>query len=342
MKPRDKELSNTIIAAITKAIQATQHNVQAKTKKKSRSKRTRGARATGAATAVLDRPILTDTGRTVANSQPVRFRGSERLATIDVAANAAGIVTTINIGPRLTARLARMTSCYQRVKYKSMRFKVASKFASSTSGGYLAGVIADADDTFVTLDELAAQKGSKSVKWWDSISINVPVTDELKYTSAGSDARESSLGTFAIMVDGIPNTSGSMTLSVDYDVVCSKATYEQETAPVANCVKAVYTKADDIGLADDNGGTAAADIRACFTGLPEHEQMYRLQSTAGFTVQSGTGNTDTRVFRFVLWSPDTTRALFASFNGLVSNQSESVIKNLVIYPGDKIVPVHLN
>lgn len=144
---------------------------------------------------------------------------------------AQSVPLVVPVSPGVFPRLSKLASAFQRIRYEQLQFVVEPQISTAVSGGYVAAFIKDVADLPAgsgALNQLTAQAGSKTTKWWESVTINVGSLPDLYYTSDSlSERRWSSPGIFAIGVDGkCTQPSTPLTVYCRYRVRLSEPSLE--------------------------------------------------------------------------------------------------------------------
>lgn len=154
------------------------------------------------------------------------------------------------IGPGVLPRLRTLASAYQRIRYLSLQFVVEPQISTAASGGYVAAFIKDATDTPAgpgALNVLTAQAGSRTTKWWESVTVGCGSLPDLYYTSPDlSERRWSSPGIFALGVDGKCSIRDApLTVYCRYSVELSEPSLEEE---LGSYIKPVVEPTSDLRI----------------------------------------------------------------------------------------------
>lgn len=165
------------------------------------------------------------------------------------------------VAPGSFKRLSKVASAFQRIRYRSLVFRVEPQISATSSGGYVAGFVSDPDDYVGGLDELTSTAHSVTTKMWQSASVTARIPNRLFYTSVGIEPREQSPGRFLVMVDGSATQEGSMTVFCDWSVELSGAILEQPAPKEVSILKPVWIRKDHQGVwAQVGTGTADSDF----------------------------------------------------------------------------------
>ena len=175
---------------------------------------------------------------TTANS--IILKGCDRIVTVVDAStyDAGSAIVSLQITPEIAYRLGATSRTFQRIRYRSLRFRVNAQCATTTAGGYVAGFVKDAGDALpqgtASIPYLMSNTGSYTQPWWRSTVHNVRVPQKLFYTEqpdVGADAvREYSPGTFHVLVDSKPSQVCPVTVDLEWVVELHDATYRSEPA----------------------------------------------------------------------------------------------------------------
>jgi hypothetical protein len=139
----------------------------------------------------------------------------------------------------MTLRLANMSRNFARIKYHGLTFEVISGFGTTTGGRYVAAFMPDS--TFYPspnegVKEMFATSGAADSPYWSSSRIVAKVGKDVFYTNPeGVSSRWFSPGSFYVLAQSQATSSGSLTVTVTYDVEFSEpvvhSTDPQSIAP---------------------------------------------------------------------------------------------------------------
>lgn len=176
-------------------------------------------------------------GRPTRSDSQCRIRGTDYLTNITIGASpaAAGDVlftTVVNPKTLAIARLATMSTLFERYKFKSLKFRYAPTCPTTTAGQLLGYVDYDTydDPTGLTgiqnLQRGAAHYGEKPTQVWEGSDKPIfweikdvdPMTD-LYVDSDGTDPRWTNQGRFVLLAaSAITATTACGNIYLDYDI----------------------------------------------------------------------------------------------------------------------------
>jgi hypothetical protein len=188
------------------------------------------------------------------------------------------LVCDILIEPSAFDRLDVVASAFQRIVYKSLRFKVVTQINTLTSGGYVCAFVRDPSDVMDngSLNRLTSMRGSVTTKWYQSaiISANSPTS---YFTSSGVEIREFSPGRFVLMADGAATQSGSLTIFVEWAVQLSGPSIERVADKTYVTNVDWWNRKGHTGIFYKVGATFADDVATLLPGAKEGD-IFRLPS----------------------------------------------------------------
>lgn len=190
-----------------------------------------------------------------ANSETATLSGTDIIAQVaDISKFAQGeLVVSELITPGLFPRLKNVAMAFQKVKYHSLEFRIVPQISSSTSGGYAAAFIADADDTSSPrniTNHLMGQSNCVASKWWQDQTLHVKNLTRTYFTSEGKEPREYVPGIFKLVSTGKSSQSGNLVIYCKWHVTMSVASsedasnVEEEPTLLVN----IYTKSGNQGI----------------------------------------------------------------------------------------------
>lgn len=188
-------------------------------------------------------PVAKANALRTTSSNSILLRGCDRIVTVVDAStyDAGSAIVSIPITPDIAYRLGSTARTFQRIKYRSLKFRVNAQCATTTAGGYVAGFVKDAADVLPTgtasVPYLMSNTGSFTQPWWKSTVHNVKVPQKLFYTEAptrGADAvREYCPGQFHVLVDSKPSQICPVTVDLEWVVELHDATFRKESDQTA-------------------------------------------------------------------------------------------------------------
>lgn len=241
-----------------------------------------------------------------------RCSGSDRLLHIDDISTLKP--TTVPLSIPITAqsvpRLEKIAEAFQRITYKSLKFRVVPQVSTATSGGYVCAFIADVGDSVSSseygLSKLTSQAGAQTKKWWETASCNSCLSGDLLYTSFSvEDPRLSAPGRFVLGVDGVSSQRGSLTVYMDWDVDLSVPSLEgpeMEESKIPTLQYSLWTKAGSNGLYfltnPKQYSSLTNDARAGIKN-PMPNSVFRLSTPRGFVENVSNAAGQLRSFNLV-------------------------------------------
>lgn len=170
------------------------------------------------------------------SSSSVHISGTDRLFHVKDISKFQDSTVSLDVAivPSVLARLEKLAEAYQRITYRSLKFRVVPQVSTSTAGGYVTSFVRDVSDKISSdqfgLSKITAQEGSQTCKWWETAQVAVKNFPDLLYTSyTKGDLRFSSPGRFVVATDGQSTQAGSLTVFCDWDVTLSSPSLEAET-----------------------------------------------------------------------------------------------------------------
>lgn len=212
-----------------------------------------------------DAPVARAFQLTQKSTGRTRMSGMDRLLHIpDVSALGEGsIPVLIHFGPDHLPRLKTLSNAFKRIRYLHLEFIVEPQISTASSGGYVASFIRDTADLptgTLGLSMLTSSTGSRTTKWWESVTVAAGKLPDLYYTQTElSELRWSSPGIFALGVDGKCNTPGSpLTVYCRYTVEMSEPALEAAGSEYSQTLTApgeLYVVTGASHLRSDGGTT---------------------------------------------------------------------------------------
>jgi len=171
-----------------------------------------------------------------------RKSGTDFINTVSTATIADGqVFFAVRIEPQSLPQMAAIGKSYQKVHYNHLTFQIASRMATTTPGGYIAGFIPDAadllpDDVLERKRKLTSTPNSVGINNWKSTSLTVTsgggrraqecLPQRQFFTSESADPREFSPGIFYLIADGAVASPGTISLIIHWDVTFHVQSYE--------------------------------------------------------------------------------------------------------------------
>lgn len=243
--------------------------------------------------------------------------GSDRLLHIDDISTlkSTSVPISIPITAQSIPRLEKISEAFQRVKYRSLKFRVVPQISTATSGGYVCAFVSDVGDNVNSseygLSKLTSQAGAQTKKWWETATCVSCLSGDLLYTSFSiEDPRLSSPGRFVLGVDGRASQKGSLTVFLDWDVDLSVPSLEgpeQEESKIPTLSLSLWTKAGDQGLFflknPTDYGSLDQNARVGIAS-PQPNSYFRLSTPRGFVENKNNSAGQFRAFNVVYIDPD--------------------------------------
>jgi hypothetical protein len=179
---------------------------------------------------------------------PVRTHGTDKLATIPIgtANNMAGqlLYALIIESSTLGDRLPILSSCYDKIQFNKLIFRIVSKAPTTLKGGYIVGIDSDPTDQYNSgpklPDKIAALRNSVSASIWETTTIshkelpNESFFTELLATGRGiagtAEVRQSSPGVLVMALDATADPC-DLNVYVDWDVSLLEPSMPEQNSP---------------------------------------------------------------------------------------------------------------
>jgi len=235
----------------------------------------------------------------------------------NVAVNNIGdgqVLFAVRVEPTLFPTLAKFAGSYQRIRYHSLEFQLSAHLPTNTSGGYIMGFRPDASDNLPINPEnrkrfIAGTPGSVKNSIWQSYTLKVPsreLTNRLYYTSPGTDVREFSPGVLYVISDGPINQTGTMSLSVAYDVACSVPSLENDEEPelpeeLVSAASMYGYDGDNTWRSADTSGSPEIKWAQVFPNTAKPDRTVRLRSLQYGVKTSEEASQDIQYTDYVLY-----------------------------------------
>lgn len=256
------------------------------------------------------------------SSSDIVVSGEDRVCARSVSASAV-LISGFSVTPSLSDRLQTLSKAYQRISYESLTFYVTPQAPLTTMGGYVAGFVMDADDASVTLNQLSANVGAVTKKWYETAVVPMPRSPGQYYTGLGHEPRLSSPGTFWLMSDGLPNQTVQVVLSVKWKVRLSCATYGESLSFKTRGKIVSNPNNYDLKWQDDT--TSLSEDFSSFVppNLPTTSTGYHYFRVPTFNVEysEGTGDTGTMQMHFIVYRPSDKRMYYSQSGTAIDTQS---------------------
>jgi hypothetical protein len=179
---------------------------------------------------------------------PVRTHGTDKLATIPISSanNMAGqlLYALIIESSTLGDRLPILSSCYDKIQFNKLNFRIVSKAPTTSKGGYIVGIDSDPTDHYNSgpklPDKIAALRNSVSASIWETTTIshkelpNESFFTELLATGRGiagtAEVRQSSPGVLVMALDATADPC-DLNVYVDWDVSLLEPSMPEQNSP---------------------------------------------------------------------------------------------------------------
>lgn len=179
-------------------------------------------------------------GATYNGNMKTRQSGTDLLSNLSIPSNKAYATGEVILAAALTAgsskRMQYLTDTFLRIKWHTLRFNVEGAFPTTTGGGYIAVFIRDPsdlppDDPMEMLQWAMAHQTAVDCKWYDTGIVRVPETPDLLFTAISGEPRLYSPGKLYIIAKGGPAQTGTLTVSLNWDVTLSEPAVEAANNP---------------------------------------------------------------------------------------------------------------
>lgn len=198
----------------------------------------------------VNAPISTGAGsRNDAAARFLRKAGCDYVSVTQVDKKPDGTVLfEFIIEPSLLPQLSKVGASFQRIHWNRLTFEVSSHMPTTSAGGYIMAFRPDPADA-LPLTPLEAKQwavatpNSQKNSIWQSAELTVVagngrtsascLPQRQLYTSASADLREYSPGRFVVVVDGNIDSTGSISLSIQWDCTFHVESFEPTVAAVS-------------------------------------------------------------------------------------------------------------
>lgn len=258
------------------------------------------------------------TVRSNASGRSVTLTGTDRVQNVPMVKDHpdGSFLCIVRIEPAAFNRLSGPARAFQKITWNSLRFNIAPRVSTSSSGGYVAGFVADAGDALPEGEGgkqiLTAQLGTVSSPIFKPSSFHVRLQRKAYYTSFAENPRFSSPGTFYIMVDGQANQEGGLVVTCDWSATLTVPgdNAEMELVPTLVFTHPAYIKEKDAGYHLWGDGLTSANAYA-FSNLEEvlakspNAKVFK----ARYPITLSTSNSDSSlvqsyVMRYLIYKKD--------------------------------------
>lgn len=210
--------------------------------------------------------------------------------------------------PELCPRMSQLARSFQRIRYHRLRFEVIASFPSVCAGAYCAGFVKDATDPINSKSAASTllASGGTATKIWQSTEVVVNKIPDLYYTStASSEERWSSPGSFVITQMASNDQAGSYQVFLHWDVSFSEPTYETPEGAgddgFATALADLYASSDNPYLGVRGGGSWVPASPAHFSPKLQEGDVVRVLGMRYAATENSSGTLD-GIFGFCLIS----------------------------------------